>query len=670
MTGSVLGHGDLADRIEDLTTRIESTPDDARLYQRRADLHRQHGDFDRALADLDRATALQPEWEDEPYARGRILLDARRWSEACDVLDEVCAARPEFVPGRLARARARAGAGREDAAAEYAFVASHAQGLTPDFFIEWADAMPTVAQSDAILQRGVEALGPLVTLTSRLSHPVVQNVSQGQVTTQPRVDPAVLPAGHRMESVRLVRGPYLQMVTPDSIVVRWRTDIASPSYVAYRSTSEDRRRWVESRELTTEHSVRLMDLDPSMTYEYFIGTGRQRLTQWQQSYRFTTSPPHGSSVPRRLWIIGDSGTADGNAAAVRDAYLTHTTGNPADLWLMLGDNAYNDGTDEQYQRAVFEMYPEILRSTPLFSTMGNHDGYTADSATQTGPYYEIFTLPTQGEAGGVASGTEAYYSFDYANIHFICLDSYETDRAPDSPMLTWLKRDLAEATGDWIIAFWHHPAYTKGSHDSDQEYRLIEMREYAVPILEAGGVDLMLSGHSHSYERSYLVDGHYGNSTTFAPEHMGVDLGSGRPLAHGPYVKPNPMRTGREGSVSVVAGSSGKKSGGSLDHPMMFISMNELGSLIMDVHGPLLEVSFLDDHGAVRDTFTIIKGIGSCPGDIDGDGTVGGGDLSMVVDAWAMGGTGRTDVSRDGITDGLDVQIILANWGEVCSGGG
>ena len=51
---------------------------------------------------------------------------------------------------------------------------------------------------------------------------------------------------------------------------------------------------------------------------------------------------------------------------------------------------------------------------------------SADSATQTGTYYDIFTLPKFGEAGGVASGTEAYYSFDFGNIHFIVLDSMET----------------------------------------------------------------------------------------------------------------------------------------------------------------------------------------------------------------------------------------------------
>ena len=65
------------------------------------------------------------------------------------------------------------------------------------------------------------------------------------------------------------------------------------------------------------------------------------------------------------------------------------------------------------------------------------------SITQSGVYYDIFTLPTRGQAGGLASGTEAYYSFNYANIHFICLDSHDSDRSTDGAMMQWLKADLA-----------------------------------------------------------------------------------------------------------------------------------------------------------------------------------------------------------------------------------
>ena len=94
-------------------------------------------------------------------------------------------------------------------------------------------------------------------------------------------------------------------------------------------------------------------------------------------------------------------------------------------------------------------------------------------------------------------------------------------------MMTWLAADLADTTANWIVAFFHHPPYTKGSHDSDTDVELVEMRENALPILEQGGVDLVLTGHSHSYERSFLIDGHYGVSSTFTAA-MKKDAGSGR----------------------------------------------------------------------------------------------------------------------------------------------
>ena len=186
--------------------------------------------------------------------------------------------------------------------------------------------------------------------------------------------------------------------------------------------------------------------------------------------------------------------------------------------------------------------------------MGNHEGYTSDSASQSGPYYDAYVLPTKGEAGGVPSGTEAYYSFDHGNVHFVVLDSYESSRKVDGPMLTWLANDLAATTQKWIIAYFHHPPYTKGSHDSDKEKQLIEMRENANPILEAAGVDLVRAGHSHIYERSYLIAGYY-KTPTKKSEGTILDAGDGAIAGDGAYVKT--AKGQKNGAVYVVAGHGG-----------------------------------------------------------------------------------------------------------------
>ena len=410
----------------------------------------------------------------------------------------------------------------------------------------------------------------------------------------------------------VIRGPYLQSGTPTEITIKWRTSVATDSEVRYGPTPNNLNQVVQSVPLTTEHEMTLLALQAESKYYYSVGTTSAVLAGADNSHYFVTSPVAGTARPTRLWVLGDSGTANSDAAAVRDAFGAYSANRPAQLLLMLGDNAYQDGTDDQYQDAVFDMYPSWLRNTVTWSTLGNHDGHTADSATQTGPYYDIFTLPTMGEAGGLGSGTEAYYSFDYGNIHFIVLESYETDRSPTGAMLTWAENDIMVTTQDWIIAFWHHPPYTKGSHNSDTEGRLIDMRLNALPILEDYGVDLVLSGHSHSYERSFLLDGHYGLSTTLTPS-MKVDDGDGREDSDGAYEKLLGQGTPNEGAVYAVAGSSGKVGGGGLDHPAMFISLGVLGSMVLDVYGNRLDAVFLDSTGAVQDYFTLTKGLDTLP---------------------------------------------------------
>jgi hypothetical protein len=405
----------------------------------------------------------------------------------------------------------------------------------------------------------------------------------------------------------VLRGPYLQQGTPTSVIIKWRTDHPTTSGIYYGTAADALTADTASDTVTTEHELLISNLQPDTRYYYKVGNFYSALVSSGSAYPFSTAPTPGTPKPTRIWVIGDSGTANDNARAVRDAYKGYTGARGTDLWLMLGDNAYGDGTDGQYQDAVFDMYPELLRQTPLWSTLGNHDGHTASSDTQTGPYYDIFTLPTNAEAGGLASGTEAYYSFDYANVHFICLNSYDIDRSPNGAMMTWLQNDLAATDRQWVIAFWHHPPYSKGSHDSDSESALRDMRENALPILESFDADLVLSGHSHSYERSLLIDGHYGRSDTLTAA-MIRDGGDGRETSDGAYDKPGVAGIPNQGAIYAVAGSSGKNSGGPLNHPAMFISLNTLGSMVLDVTGNRLDAIFLDDAGSVQDQFTIIKG--------------------------------------------------------------
>jgi hypothetical protein len=409
------------------------------------------------------------------------------------------------------------------------------------------------------------------------------------------------------------RGPYLQLGTPTSMTIRWRSGLATDSQVIYGTDPAALNLTNTLSNLTTEHQVKLAGLAPSTRYFYSVGTTTNVFSAAGTNQFFITSPPAGTPKVSRIWVIGDAGTAGrggaadiSNQTAVRNAYYQLTGTNQTDLWLQLGDNAYDNGTDAQYQAAVFDMYSSLLRQSVTWPTLGNHDTDQAIAYTTNYPYFAIFTLPGAGEAGGVPSGTPHYYSFDYANIHFVCLDSMTADRSPSGAMGTWLEADLQANTNQWIIAFWHHPPYTKGSHDSDTETPLVQMRQNMLPILEAYGVDLVVCGHSHSYERSYLLNGHYGLSTNLTSS-MILDSGKGREEETGAYVKPRSYDIPNRGAVYAVAGSSGQTSGGALNHPAMCISTNVLGSMLLTISTNRLDAVFLRETGATNDHFTIIK---------------------------------------------------------------
>ncbi len=403
----------------------------------------------------------------------------------------------------------------------------------------------------------------------------------------------------------VLRGPWLQSVSWSNAIVSWRTDVKGIGQVQFGTNVDDLDFSITSAAATNEHRLALTNLAPGTKYFYSIGLTNMPLLSGPDYYVITPPLP-GTSQPMRFWALGDCGTADVNQFNVRDAFQRMNGINDLDALLLLGDNAYNAGLDAEYQRAIFDVYPATLRKTPVWSTIGNHETDQSSSPPSTIAYYQIFNLPRAGEVGGVASGTEDYYSFDYGNVHFVCLDSMTSSRSGTGTMANWLRADLDNTTQDWLIAFWHHPPYTKGSHNSDTETALTEMRQNLLPILEAYGVDLVLCGHSHAYERTDLIDGHYGLSSTLSAG-MVLNSDGGRPDGAGAYVKPAGLNA-HQGAVYVVAGSAGKVSGGSLNHPAMFLSLNRLGSLYFEVNGHRLDATFLRENGATNDNFTIIKG--------------------------------------------------------------
>lgn len=434
---------------------------------------------------------------------------------------------------------------------------------------------------------------------------------------------------------QIVRGPYLQSPTTSSIKIKWRTDVPTTSNITVSLPTGSFSMNYGDSTLTTDHTVLATGLAPNTTYEYTINAPGNILSGPQ--YRFKTFLPAGTAGDFRVWAIGDFGKGNVEQQHVRDAFINYSANKKPDFWLWLGDNAYPDGTDQQYQDYVFDEvngYKNVMTWLPFLPAPGNHDYNSVSPITSsqpplqhTGPYYDMVDVYKQGEAGGVPSGHELFYSFNYGNAHFISLNSelgslYNASHDwigvnlfstfNGSPMMTWLEQDLQANTLPWTVVYFHQPPYTDGSHDSEAfwEVYMKAMREHFTPVLEQYGVDLVLCGHSHVYERSYLMKGLYGDLSTFNPS-MILQSTGGTDATGGNYIKYTDGPSANQGTVYVVNGNSGsKETDPALQHPAMFTAYGCdtcVGSLMLDFSGNRVDGYHIDGNGVERDHFVIEK---------------------------------------------------------------
>ncbi len=425
----------------------------------------------------------------------------------------------------------------------------------------------------------------------------------------------------------LIRGPYLQVATSNSIIIRWRTNTITRSVVTYGTTVENLDKKAEDPTRTFEHMVKLTGLSPRTKYYYSIGGGFADTLQSGPDNFFVTLPEPGTEAAYRIGVFGDCGNNSTRQRDVRDQVEKYVADKPMDAWILLGDNAYTYGQDPEFQEKFFNIYKDnLLKKYPLYPSPGNHDYndlYEFKATAQTThdiAYYKNFSMPTEGEAGGVPSHTQAFYSFDIGNIHFLSLDSYgkedQATRMYDTlgAQVQWIKKDLEAFKNQkrgWVIAYWHHPPYTMGSHNSDREGDLVKIRENFIRILERYGVDLILCGHSHLYERSRLMQGHYGMENTFdSTKHV---LDHSTALYDGsanscPYIKDE----NNQGTVYVVTGSAGAsgRSQPTYPHNAFYYSNFEIGGASMlEVNGNRLELKWICADGQIRDHFVMMKDV-------------------------------------------------------------
>jgi predicted phosphodiesterase len=187
---------------------------------------------------------------------------------------------------------------------------------------------------------------------------------------------------------------------------------------------------------------------------------------------------------------------DWNFAAAGDWGCTTDTTNTVnnivnkdpELVLGLGDNAYDDSAD-----CWFDIIQPI--DSKMKIVIGNHDAEN----NRLDPYINHFNLEKQ------------YYSFNYQNVHFLALSTDITTR-PGSTQYNFVKNDLADAAANssihWIVVYMHRHLYTSPSKPLVSE----NYRNALHPLFDQYGVDFVLQGHNHNYQRTYPLKFNSNNS--------------------------------------------------------------------------------------------------------------------------------------------------------------
>ena len=301
-------------------------------------------------------------------------------------------------------------------------------------------------------------------------------------TTTATPEPSPTPTPAPTTNAVLIRGPYLQSVTPDSIIVVWETGRDSPGKVAYGETAEYDFS-VADPAVGTRHAITLTGLAPYTLYHYRIASDGAPLSA-DVTFRTAAGPDQATFT---FVVFGDTRTQH----EIHQAVVDRIAAQQPDFVLHTGD-LVADGESFPEWENFFGIERELMARVPLFPTLGNHE--------LNSPYYfDLFYLP----------GNERWYAFDYGNARFISLQvDGIADFGPGSEQYAWLEETLAANMQPWLFVYFHIPPYS-----SVQDILENEARQTLTPLFERYGVDIVFNGHKHNYERNevngitYIVTG-------------------------------------------------------------------------------------------------------------------------------------------------------------------
>ena len=300
------------------------------------------------------------------------------------------------------------------------------------------------------------------------------------------------------------RGPFVQNVSSNHAQVIWRTPAPADTKLEFGTSSALGNALIDSNRVTT-HVVTLTNLPPDSVIFYRATSveGTQAVAGAIESFK--TLKTRGAVS---FMVFADSGTGSLGQFQIADVIRRAAP----DLVLHVGDVMYYSFNVLAADMKCLSIYQPHKKSTPYFFAFGNHDLYSGDS-----PFLETFYLPTNS-----LTGTEHFYSFDHGDVHFSALfvpvraldalfpNYYLGD---DTLQFRWLTNDLARTSKPWKILFFHCPLNTCGPHryDSDQGvFDRLELQRLLLPVARQYGVQLVLNGHDHTFQRFAPMNGVHG----------------------------------------------------------------------------------------------------------------------------------------------------------------
>lgn len=306
------------------------------------------------------------------------------------------------------------------------------------------------------------------------------------------------------------RYPVVQRPNQTSATIAWRRANASSGKL-YLGTAPGV--WFDSVATTTatqKHHFDLAGLQPNIKYYYQVKSTAPNDTFVSAVEHFYTSPLDRASEISFL-AYGDCGYNNTTQHTVKALMETEIV----DFAIVTGD--IDQGNGDDYDNVFFGVYKDMLKQDCHFTCIGNHDTYADNAATYLDDFYLFSNNP---------ANTERYYSFEWGNSKFICLDA-NLPYTTGSDQHDWMLDELKCNDKKWLIVFFHQPPWTNAwsldyyvpftpyfRYQGDED-----MRTDLVPNFELYGVDFVVNGHSHCYQRGemngvqYLITGGAGSSS-------------------------------------------------------------------------------------------------------------------------------------------------------------